>query len=255
MRPVGRWETWDRFIAGAATDARISWQAGEEIDPAGLVFRVRAIGADGVTRWEQAEPASLGEGVWEAGRTLRLTHRIMPLEGEAGSEVVRLEVCAESSGAILGCAAADEVTVVTQPAVRSLPAPPQNAVGAAFGESLLLAGFDLSGDGLAQELTLYWQVVAPPETPLKRFAHLVGVGDVLLAQSDAPLTNGELPVTAWRPGEYIVDRIQLSAAEGPGAERVCVGLYDAATEARLLVRLATGEAAADNRLCFPTEQP
>jgi len=140
--------------------------------------------------------------------------------------------------------------VISQPPVMALAQPPQHAVGARWGETLTLVGYDLGwGDG-GPGLTLYWQAGEAPGGPLKRFVHLLDADGRIVAQSDELLSNNGIPVPYWRNGEYVVDHPQFPSPQVTGVQAVCVGLYDAVTEERLPVVTASGEDAPDSRVCF-----
>ena len=132
----------------------------------------------------------------------------------------------------------------------ALAQPPKYPVDARFGENLTLAGYDLSKDGDNWEITLYWKVDSAPDRPLKRFLHLVAADDSIVAQSDLPLENNGVPVTAWRSGEYVRESHRFQLQKGDHVERVCTGVYDARTEQRIPISVATGERVPDDRLCF-----
>jgi len=251
LHATGRWESWERLIAGVSTDLHISWQAQQELDTTGLIFRASAYDGNLNLLWQQiATPVNTLPPLWEAGRTLRLSHAVKPQEGAPGTTIVRLAVCAEQADVTLGCATADGVPVISQPPVMALAQPPQHAVGARWGETLTLVGYDLGwGDG-GPGLTLYWQAGEAPGGPLKRFVHLLDADGRIVAQSDELLSNNGIPVPYWRNGEYVVDHPQFPSPQVTGVQAVCVGLYDAVTEERLPVVTASGEDAPDSRVCF-----
>jgi hypothetical protein len=62
--------------------------------------------------------------------------------------------------------------------------------------------------------------------------------------------GGTYPTTLWLPGEIVVDEYELTIkAEAPaGCYRLAVGLYDAATSARLPAAEASGVASPDGRV-------
>ena len=251
LQATGRWEPWEKLVAGVSTDLHVSWQAQQQLATEGLVFRISAYDENRTLLWQQmATPQTAIPPVWEAGRTLRLSHTVKPEEGAQGASTVYLTVCAEHAAVILGCATSGEIQVISQPPAMALEQPPQHAAGARWGDSLTLAGYDLSQNGAELGLTLYWKAGAAPIGSLKRFVHLLGADDRILAQSDEPLENYGIPVTSWRDGEYVVDHLQFASPQIPGVQAVCVGLYDAATEERLGVVTASGEAVPDARLRF-----
>ncbi|HJO33011.1 MAG TPA: glycosyltransferase family 39 protein [Anaerolineales bacterium] len=106
-------------------------------------------------------------------------------------------------------------------------------VQATIGPALLAAyQAEIENDELA--LTLFWESIAPASVAGMVFVHLFdSSGDFVLGQ-DSPPRWGEYPMTAWQPGEGIVDprRIPLSELSG-GEYAVFVGAYDPAEDARL----------------------
>ncbi len=253
LRPKGKWEEWKRLLAGAPATLHVSWQSEKDVETGGLSFRTAAYDEQGTLLWQQVEPAPDLGGKWEAGRTFRLTHTARPEEGPQGTAVVRLSVCAEQGDAVLSCASEDRVEVVSQPPVMALPQPPQHPVDAQFGEWLGLAGYDLDRTGDEWLVTLYWNVESAPPVALKRFVHLLGPANSILAQSDVSLTNNGLPATSWRTGEYVRDVVRIPVQAGQDVSKVCAGLYDAGTEERLAIRGSDGEAIPDGRLCFSAD--
>ena len=251
LHAAGRWESWERLIAGVSTDLHISWQAQQQLDTADLSFRTRAYDEKMNLLWQKiANPEIALPRLWEAGRTLRLSHAVKPQEGAPGATTVRVAVCAEQAGITLGCATADGVQVISQPPVMALSQPPEHAVGARWGDILTLVGYDLNWSDSGPALTIYWKAGMASSGPLKRFVHLLAADGRIVAQSDEPLYNNGIPVTHWRNGEYVVDQPQFASPQVAGVQAVCVGLYDAATEERLPVVTASGEEAPDARICF-----
>ncbi len=87
-------------------------------------------------------------------------------------------------------------------------------------------------------VVLYWQALAPVETPYKVFVHFVGPDGRILAQHDAFPANNTLPTDLWVPGEVIEDPHPLTLPSDlpPGAYTLRVGLYHPDTLQRLPVR-------------------
>jgi len=138
--------------------------------------------------------------------------------------------------------------------------PIDHAANALFGDSLLLAGYDVRLDGAsaradalsgplpagsALAITPYWQLAgAPPTQPLSLFIHLYRRSDleagapVVLAQVDTePLHNTNRPPLTWDdPDElYFGNPIafDLPADLAPGDYVLALGLYDYTTGVRL----------------------
>ena len=102
LQAKGKWEEWTKLLAGVPTDVHVSWQAKEDLETAGLAFRVAAYDQSRNLLWQQIEPAPDLGRKWEAGRTFRLTHTVKPEEGAPGTTAVRLSICAEREGRGLG---------------------------------------------------------------------------------------------------------------------------------------------------------
>ncbi|MCI0396930.1 MAG: glycosyltransferase family 39 protein [Chloroflexi bacterium] len=138
------------------------------------------------------------------------------------------------------------VIVVAQRPAMPAEAPPQFPLSASFsepgrqGETLRLAGYDLDSSqavpGGFLELALHWQASRPAQRPYTVFTHLVNESGLVVAQKDNWPLTGQWPPTCWRRDDQIVDpyRIELPADLPPGDYTLLVGLYDAASNARLL---------------------
>ncbi len=112
-----------------------------------------------------------------------------------------------------------------------------------LGDAIHLVGHDLPTTNLKPgetlNLTLYWRAERPIETSYTVFAQLVGAfnprkNNPLWGQVDrAPA----LPTNAWLPDEILADtyRLVVDADAPPGKYTLIVGMYDAATGARLAV--------------------
>lgn len=117
-------------------------------------------------------------------------------------------------------------------------APPrvEQAVGASFGDGLLLYGYDLAepparGAALAARLVFFVRETPPPDLVL--FAHLIAEDGARVAQVDLPL-----PVAEWTPGGYARQELPLALPANlpAGRYRLFVGLYDSTSGARLPLR-------------------
>ena len=75
-------------------------------------------------------------------------------------------------------------------------------------------------------VTLYWLGLNEMDKDYQAFVHLVGPGDVLVAQHDGPPDQGLTPTTRWLPGEVVVDRHVLALqASASGEYRLVAGMY------------------------------
>lgn len=129
-------------------------------------------------------------------------------------------------------------------------APPavEQPVGASFGATLALHGYDLveppeRGGALILRLTLFAQAQPPPGMVL--FAHLIGPDGRRVAQADVPL-----PVNNWTPGSYVRQDVPLAIpGDAPAGDYwLFAGMYDAASGIRLPL---SGIAPADPAMAGP----
>jgi 4-amino-4-deoxy-L-arabinose transferase-like glycosyltransferase len=132
-------------------------------------------------------------------------------------------------------------------------------VNANLGGRVRLTSYDLAGGSIrpGQEMTvtLYWQVVAPPDTDYTVFIHLRDAADHTVAQADAPPLQGFYRTSAWQLGEILNDTHRLTppADLKPGMYRLYAGLYDPQTGQRLPVLDAAGREAG-NEVAVATAQ-
>jgi len=113
-------------------------------------------------------------------------------------------------------------------------------LGVEFGGMMRLLGYDLEADAVEPGgqlgITLYWESLAPSDRDYTVFVHLLGEGDLIVAQRDTFPGVGLLSTTWLEPGFRWADRYVLripSTAYAPDVAQVEVGVYDPATGARL----------------------
>jgi hypothetical protein len=255
LLPLGSWDSPEKLIAGVPTDIHVSWQAAQPLETAGLRFRLKATANDGSVLWEQAaDPIMPLPEQWPAGQVYRLTHRLEPSTARADPVGASLELCAEEANGKAACAQVGQPQVLGRTPVFELPAPPEQASGARWDDTLTLAGYDLASASQVVTLTLYWRTDAPSAAPLKRFVHAADAGGQIVAQSDAPLENAGIPAAYWRPGEYVADRVILSIPDGTRIGELRLGLYDAKTEQRLPANAPSGDPLPERQLTIPVPQ-
>jgi hypothetical protein len=129
--------------------------------------------------------------------------------------------------------------------------PPEFAplpVNARFGEVIRLETVDVPASSMAPggrlPLRLHWRAEAQPAAYYKVFVHLFDAAGIAAQYDGQPV--GELrPAPTWQPGELILDQLALALppALPPGRYQLRIGLYDAASLARLPVQLADGSPA------------
>jgi 4-amino-4-deoxy-L-arabinose transferase-like glycosyltransferase len=204
-----------------------------------------------LVRWTSTTPASQGRllfpgltclGLWLAlGLSGWLPGRWRPL------------LPAAAIAAMLALAAVVPLAVIAP--AYAVPAAPTAAETASlvpaevtFGGGIRLAGYALEKDvavpGEPLTLTLCWEALAPMETDYSLFVHLVGEGDLIVAQRDRYPGRGNAPTSSWQLGQRILEQVVLQVPETartPQEAWLWVGFYDQASGKRLPV---TGVAAA-----------
>ncbi|MFN2272233.1 MAG: 6-pyruvoyl-tetrahydropterin synthase-related protein [Anaerolineae bacterium] len=130
----------------------------------------------------------------------------------------------------------------------------QQEVGARFGGTIELAGYDLAREGDTLKLTLHWRALAAPERHYMFFVHLADPATgVPATQTDAMPRGFTYPTGMWAAGEVVSDEVELSLADvPPGQYDLAIGWYDPDDPSqRLPATDATGNPLPDNRLVLP----
>jgi 4-amino-4-deoxy-L-arabinose transferase-like glycosyltransferase len=109
-----------------------------------------------------------------------------------------------------------------------------------FGGAMRLLGFDLKVSavqpGERVPVTLYWEALAPTERDFAVFVHLLGEGELLVAQRDTFPGLGQLSTTWLEHGFRWADRTVLrvpATAYAPDVTQFEVGLFHIPTGERL----------------------
>jgi 4-amino-4-deoxy-L-arabinose transferase-like glycosyltransferase len=151
---------------------------------------------------------------------------------------------------VQGGAGVADTAIGPLPLVRSGPQSwPGDAqpVGARVGAATL-AAYRAVVEGDALVLALYWEAAGPMAEDGIVFVHVFDAAGQFVAGKDERPRGGLYSTQAWQPGERILDEHRLLLPVASGEYRIAVGMYDAATQARLPVVDATGEAVRDNVL-------
>jgi hypothetical protein len=126
---------------------------------------------------------------------------------------------------------------LTDAEIAAIPHP----LDVTFADAMRLLGYDLETTSVEPggqiALTLYWEALAPTERPYSVFVHLLGEGDVPIAQRDTYPGLGLLSTTHLEPGDTWADRTVIRVprmAYTPDVAQVAVGLYNYADGTRLL---------------------
>ena len=116
-----------------------------------------------------------------------------------------------------------------------------------------LLGYDLEAEAVLPggqvAVTLYWEALAPADRDYTVFVHLLGEGELLVAQRDTFPGLGLLSTTWLEPGYRWADRYVLQVpdtAYAPDLAQIEVGIYDPATGVRLAATAPSGESLGDN---------
>jgi hypothetical protein len=89
--------------------------------------------------------------------------------------------------------------------------------------------------GEAMQINLYWRVLEPMQQDYMLFLHVINAAGERVAQRDAALRGSDYPTSRWQPGELVIARADMPLpALPPGAYDLRMGLYDAASGARLM---------------------
>ena len=132
--------------------------------------------------------------------------------------------------------------VYTPPPAIVTPFEPPNPRGAIFDNRIELSGYELVDreihKGGELSIQLYWRALQELPQDYSVFIHLTDENDILQVQRDSFPGGGTLPTLAWPTEQLIHDQHRLlipNTAPAPARLKIDVGLYDHATQQRLLV--------------------
>lgn len=189
-------------------------------------------------------------GAWIAGRaTLSIPPTTSP-----GDYTLSLTVREPASGAVQGSYIYPQpVRVEGRERIWELPEM-QQKMGARFGETIELAGYDLAQDGDTLRLTLHWQALAVPDQHYMLFVHVADPATGRpVTQIDTMPRGFTYPTGMWVTGEVVSDEVELSLEEIPTGEYdLVIGWYTPDDPSqRLQATDATGNPLPDDRLVLP----
>jgi mannosyltransferase len=123
-----------------------------------------------------------------------------------------------------------DVRLVEYGVLASPPPEPENETEVAFGESILLQGYSLSGEiqpGNVIGVTLYWQAETQLTERYKVFVQVLNEEGALVVQHDGEPGGNRLITTDWVPRQTIIDNhgILLPPDLNSGTYTIIVGLY------------------------------
>lgn len=189
---------------------------------------------------------------WQAGDVIHEKYQLpVPVDIDAGETPLRLWV--DDGGGYASAIFLDTLNIVTLDRLFTLPDNINVPLDVPFSDVMALKGMDESTIYVSPEepltLTLYWQVLTPPEELLNVFIHLIDENGQIVAQADR--WPGGLPSDLWAEGQIIVDEYAISTPTVEPNEEftLVIGLYDPATGVRLTPQ--TGLLVNDGRLFLP----
>ncbi len=172
---------------------------------------------------------------WQPGAIARDPQTIT-LRGDAPDGEYRIVVALVDATTGARTSAREIGSIIAQGRAHYFGAPaPSNKFDARFDDIARLIGYDVQTDQRAVRVVLYWQALATRETSYTVFVHVVDANGATRAQGDQIPGVGAYPTTTWVKGEYLVDVYDISVPRDapPGEYSIQIGMYDAATGARL----------------------
>jgi hypothetical protein len=125
-------------------------------------------------------------------------------------------------------------------------------VNVLYDDAIRLTGYRWRTAGADLEMTVLWEASKGPGVDCKVFVHLLNVDGDVIRQYDAMPCNWECPTRSWRAGDTILDQALIPLWNLTAGEyRLAVGLYDAATQARLPAVGPRGERYPDAYFVLP----
>lgn len=208
--------------------------------------------------WGLAEtPGPYPTSRWSAGELVKGQYEVrLPPDAPDGEYTLLVGLFDPATRVRLAVGRGDAVTlctvqVVGRRHVYTTPSP-SHPVAARLGDVAELLGYDLEATearpGGALRLVLYWRALQSTDISFTVFVHLVDAQGRSGGQQDTLPADGAAPTITWLPGEIIVDGHDLTMRPEatPGEYTINIGLYDAATGARLPVYDAAGQSLGDS---------
>ncbi len=193
---------------------------------------------------------------WDADEVVRGAYafQVNPFL-EAGTYTLTLTLADGYGRAVGNPAPLGSLQVKALPRLFAKPQP-THPLHVAWGEVILLRGYDLQRSAGSLELTLYWQAQRRMDVSYKVFVHLVDAATgAIVVQDDAVPRRWAYPTAWWERGEVVEDTIPLSLnGVTPGRYRLVLGLYDQGTRERLPACSADGERYPDDVVPLTTVQ-
>jgi hypothetical protein len=240
--------------------ATFYWQIDRPLEERAVSF-VHLVGtrfdpATGYTMWDQQDkeaPAGFPVTRWVPGKIYEDTYELRIPAGQSPAEY-QLEIgwWQPASGERLQPSIAQPSSTLAVSRAGSLLAfehafrPPdlQHPLQATLGQEVRLLGYRLEPaqprPGEAVRLTLCWQALAEMQTSYTVFTHLLDEAGQMLGGHDGIPVYGARPTDRWLANEVQIDEHEYVLPAEAGRYTFEVGMYDAATGARLPAYDASG---------------
>jgi len=241
---------------GQSLPIRLWWRAA---GPMTMAYRARLCLVGGGDRVLSEQVADVGSAeypttAWARGQIVERRYTLrLGAELPSGAATVQVQLQGPDGpvGQAVQLATVDVVAPEHLFQVPSIANPRQEQVG----DAVRLLGYELAGAAKAGEtlqLTLYWQALAPMTASYTVFTHLVDATGQVRAGHDSIPAGGARPTSGWVQSEVIIDchGIVLPSNLAPGSYAIEVGLYDAATGARLPVYDEAGQRLESDRIAL-----
>lgn len=205
----------------------------QALNPAGpgLLAQVDTLPGRGYFPWERWTPGETRrDGYTLSLPTVDEPQRVPVVAGLYDAAKMQRLTAAQDGRAVAAVAVGHIVLRPTSP--LTVPEGARLAPPVTFGEARLV-GAEVAPNGQTLTVTLWWQADGPLPADYTVFVHLLGANG-LAATGDGPAAEGRFPTSAWAAGDVVRDEHRLALDKvAPGAYRVGVGLYDAATGGRV----------------------
>jgi hypothetical protein len=262
LKLLGYGLTTQTINPGQTLSLTLFWQASRRMEE-DYRLQVQLRGGEGQL-WAQSEfpltSADYPTSHWREGEVVRGWYDLRVAADASGGEGQLLVELVDSAGQPLLAEPLSLARISVEAPERrfTVPADIQHPQRARLGQSVALLGYDLTPatvrPGETLHLTLYWQAQAEMETSYTVFTHLLDSQQRIWGQKDSLPLSGARPTTGWLPGEVIADEyvIPVQHDAPPGGYTIEVGMYDAATGARLPVHDAQGRPVPGDRVLLDT---
>ncbi|MBI4318155.1 MAG: glycosyltransferase family 39 protein [Chloroflexi bacterium] len=241
--------------AGEAVDVSLLWQARRRpVDRYDVVFQL--LDASGAAVLETRRPVGATgyrTDAWDAGEVIK-DYQSLLLSNQLPAGAYHLRARLASSTGDLSKTSVDLGAIRVSHPERSFASPmPEHPYEVDLGRTIVFLGYDVwpvrIAPGTKLRLSTYWRAWEQMNQSYTLFVHLLGEGNIVVAQQDDVPLKGTRPTTGWAVGETVRDEheLQIPPDAAPGDYRLEMGFYDPRTGERLAV-LDTGPRASENAI-------